>query len=407
MYRNQHGCISGGKTFDIQRRVRQGDVIRPLPFKAALEHALRKWKRKLAGHGFLLGGTERLINIKHADDIMVYAKSMDELVDMLELLYPELASVGLELNVAKTKILTNANLETLCFAEVAAEFTEILQGEQTHRYLGRNLVGDLALRTNVEFDPRLRAAWAKFHKDKHVILTKHASLKLRLKLFDSVVSTTAIFGLAVLPLTKIQIHKLDFVQQKMLRSIVGWVRTDSEHWQDTMRRMNGRLDFAMTLFRARRWSDRFSILAIHLTQQMQAWPAALWHPTAGWNQNFDNKPFRKRGRPTQRCDDQLGQFAAKHVDDEDHWLLIAARNSSSERAYVEICRNQVPLSFWDRRQFELTRTGERKKGWLAFVCRNIFYGILVTTPYINALNLYECHAPSFVTHVLSLQLIVP
>ena len=78
---------------------------------------------------------------------MVYAKSMDELVDMLELLYPELASVGLELKVAKMKLLTNANLETQCFAEVAGEFLEILQGEQTHRYLGRNLMGDLALRT--------------------------------------------------------------------------------------------------------------------------------------------------------------------------------------------------------------------------------------------------------------------
>ena len=85
--------------------------------------------------------------------------------------------------------------------------------------------------------------------------------------------------------------------------------------------------------------------AIHLAQQMQTWPpkAALWHPPTGWNQNFDNKLFRKEGRPTQRWDDQLGQFVAQHFDDEGHWLLIAARNSSwniSERAYVEFCRNQ-------------------------------------------------------------------
>ena len=57
---------------------------------------------------------------------MLYAKSQEELVDMLELVYPEPASVGLELNVAKTKILPNANLETQCFAEVAGEFIEIL-----------------------------------------------------------------------------------------------------------------------------------------------------------------------------------------------------------------------------------------------------------------------------------------
>ena len=146
-----------------------------------------------------------------------------------------------------------------------------------HGYLGGNLVGDLALGTNAEFDHRLRAVWAKFYKYKHVILNKHVSFKLRLKLFDSVVLPTAIFGPAVLPLTKIHIHKLDVVQQKMLRSIVGWVRTDGEQWQDTMRKMNGRLDFAMTLFRVRRWSNRFFKgnvkFAIPLAQQMQVWPA--------------------------------------------------------------------------------------------------------------------------------------
>ena len=45
-YRNQHGCISGWKTFDIQRGVRRGDVISSLLFNAGLGRALRKWKRK-------------------------------------------------------------------------------------------------------------------------------------------------------------------------------------------------------------------------------------------------------------------------------------------------------------------------------------------------------------------------
>ena len=55
-------------------------------------------------------------------------------------LYPELASIGLELNVTKTKILTNARLETQCFVGVAGEFVEIMHGGQTHKCLGRTLV---------------------------------------------------------------------------------------------------------------------------------------------------------------------------------------------------------------------------------------------------------------------------
>jgi hypothetical protein len=62
------------------------------------------------------------------------------------------------------------------------------------------------LRTNVEFDHRLHAAWARFHKYRYSIFNKHVSLKLKLWFFDSVVPPTAMFGLAVLTLTKLQIH---------------------------------------------------------------------------------------------------------------------------------------------------------------------------------------------------------
>ena len=41
---------------------------------------------KIKDHGFQIGAVERLINIRYTDD--TYAKSMEELVDMLELLLP-------------------------------------------------------------------------------------------------------------------------------------------------------------------------------------------------------------------------------------------------------------------------------------------------------------------------------
>lgn len=75
----------------------------PLFFNAGLEYAMRKWKEKLKNHGFHIGAVEALTNINHANDIMTHAKSMQEFVDMLELLLSEFASIVLELNVSKTK----------------------------------------------------------------------------------------------------------------------------------------------------------------------------------------------------------------------------------------------------------------------------------------------------------------
>lgn len=69
--------------------MKQGDVIRPLLFNAGLEHALRKWKQKLKHHGLLVGARERLTNIRFADDLMLYAKTLREIVKMLELLLLE------------------------------------------------------------------------------------------------------------------------------------------------------------------------------------------------------------------------------------------------------------------------------------------------------------------------------
>ena len=157
----------------------------------------------------------------------------------------------------QNKKLTNACLEELCFAEVARDFMQILHGEHEHKYFGFFLMRDLVSRTNVEFDHRLHAAWAKISwvQTHHFKQTRLPQIEI--EVFRFVVSPTATFGLAVLPLTKIQIHKLDVVQRRMLRSIFGRVRTHNEQWQDTMQRMNGRFEFAMTLHPVCKWSDRF------------------------------------------------------------------------------------------------------------------------------------------------------
>ena len=97
--------MNGNDYFDIQRGVKQGDVISPMLFNVALEIAFRKWKLRLTHHGLLVNvDHERLTNSRYADDIMMYAKSLDELHDMVHWLMEELANVGLQLNGSKTKI---------------------------------------------------------------------------------------------------------------------------------------------------------------------------------------------------------------------------------------------------------------------------------------------------------------
>ena len=81
-------------------------------FNAGLETAIRRWRARLQTHGLLLcNGSERLTNIRYADDLMLYAKSSDELCAILELLVEELDRVGLALNADKTKAFATACLQ--------------------------------------------------------------------------------------------------------------------------------------------------------------------------------------------------------------------------------------------------------------------------------------------------------
>ena len=329
-----------------------GDVISPILFNAGLEHAMRKWKAKLFHHGVQLGHGNRLTNIRYADDLMLFATSSKDLIYMLETLIPELAACGLQLNSAKTKILTTSPLNTSEFADVCGEMVQVIHAESVHKYLGRNLTANFLARKDMEFAHRLQVAWNKFPKYKHVLLNKHISLVLRLKLFDAVVSPAMLFGLATLPLTKVCLQKLGVVQRRMLRSIVGWVRIhDDQNWRNIMAQMNHRMAIANILFPMEDWEDRLFRskfrLAHRIARSPEAWPAksVSWNPLTNWESNFACMPQRKRGRPSARWDDTLTNFSTEFFRNE-KWWHVASEVSlwfTSERFYAQFCRAHFGL----------------------------------------------------------------
>ena len=101
LYREQTGWIKGRRYLAIQRGVKQGDIMSPLLFNCGLDVVMNRWKRRLVAHGFDVKRLERLTNIRYADDLILFAKSSAELVEMIELLNEELAHIGLTLNSGK------------------------------------------------------------------------------------------------------------------------------------------------------------------------------------------------------------------------------------------------------------------------------------------------------------------
>jgi hypothetical protein len=174
----------------------------------------------------------------------------------------------------------------------------------------------------------------------------HIPLTLRLRFFDAIISPTALFGCAVLSHTREESSKMDVAQRKMLRNILGWRRLAGEDWEVTMHNMKVRLSNALEKFPIAAWSDCIFRMrwkyAIHIVfNQKMEFPRLLadWIPTD--NTVEDLIPFRKRGRPRRRWDDDL-YFYCKEELDLDHWLELRNFSVSQldeiENDFVVYCK---------------------------------------------------------------------
>ena len=81
---------------------KQGCVLSPRLFSATLEWALRNWKNASQGAGIDLGdGLPNLMELRFADDILLFANSGPEAAQLLDKLITAVGRAGLILNAEK------------------------------------------------------------------------------------------------------------------------------------------------------------------------------------------------------------------------------------------------------------------------------------------------------------------
>ena len=90
------------REFSITAGVRQGCVLSPRLFCCVLQWAMDRWRSRVGPAGIdLRDDMRRLLDLRFADDILLFATSWQELSLLIDALVEELARVGLILNVSK------------------------------------------------------------------------------------------------------------------------------------------------------------------------------------------------------------------------------------------------------------------------------------------------------------------
>ena len=183
--------------------------------------------------------------------------------------------------------------------------------------MGRRFPGDLRRRGQEALTHRVSCAWAKFRALEETLLDKQVSIRLRLKLFDAVVTPALLYSLETCPLTENQRERLNAVQRRMLRRIVGWVCFEEETWEQRGHRMKLRLDNALRLYPIVNWSAQVQKRKQDLWRRVSSIDAPsftakahLWSPVdcASLNRvEHDVLPWRDVGRPRLRWHDGIFQ----------------------------------------------------------------------------------------------------
>ncbi|EYC25050.1 hypothetical protein Y032_0012g1670 [Ancylostoma ceylanicum] len=194
---------------NICRGVRQGDTISPKLFTAALEHIFRKleWNE----YGQSVNGVQ-LTNLRFADDVVLIAKSTQELQTMMNDLDEHSRSCGLKINTSKTKVMT-AGRSTISIRGVQLEYVE------SFVYLGQKI--SLSRDHSGEVMRRIHAGWNSFRRYENFLSSRTVEMKWKRALFNLCVLPSMLYGAETWVLTKSARHKLAAAQRRMERCMVG------------------------------------------------------------------------------------------------------------------------------------------------------------------------------------------
>lgn len=249
----------------------------PKLFITVLEYVFKKldWDKK----GLKIDG-QYLSNLRFADDIILLADNLEDIKIMLQELQEVCATVGLKMNIGKTKFMTNLVPSN----NLIIENSEIGLVDK-YTYLGHELSISKANQTR-EINRRIILSWAAYGKLRDVFKSD-LPICLKRKVFNQCVLPVMTYGAETLTLTNASAKKLKITQRKMERSMLGVSLRDHIR-NEELRRRTGVTDVVLHVAKLKwKWAGHVARM------QDGRWTKRLleWRPRS--NRRYRDRPPTK------------------------------------------------------------------------------------------------------------------
>ena len=250
-YEGISSCVrleeSDGDWFPITTGLRQGCVMSPSLFNVYMDAMMRKVTEGEAGG--VMVGSERVVDLDFADDVALLADTWVVMVGMVMRMEEVTQRFGINISAKKSEILYIGRGE----GDVRMEDMELreqrMKQVEEFVYLGSVFTSDGKFVQDIErrragatraFGTLRRRLWGR----------RDVSLKVKMKVFNTVVLPVLLYGATTWALTKTEEKRLDAFEMRMLRCIMG-VRWDDFVRNEDIRARLCQPPVSMKLRRAR------------------------------------------------------------------------------------------------------------------------------------------------------------
>ena len=207
------------KTFPVNSGVRQGCILSPMLFLITIDWVMRQTTADKA-RGIQWTLLSHLEDLDFADDLALLASRNEHLQKKTDRLVNFASQTGLEINTAKTKVMSinTANPPPITIKDKELDFVE------DFTYLGSLISKDNGARKDIQ--SRLAKARRAFAQLQTIWKSKQYSLKTKLRLYNSNVKSVLLYGSECWRVVKSDMDKISAFHNGCLRKLccIFWPR---------------------------------------------------------------------------------------------------------------------------------------------------------------------------------------